>query len=66
MLVFIILITLSCKIFKCLSVVYHMMNEFAVQLLSKCVISILLLLAKSSFCHYFVVDSVHTWCVELY
>lgn len=29
-------------------------------------LSILLLLAKSSFCHYFVVDSVHTWCVELY
>lgn len=65
MLFFIILITLSCTIFKCLSIVYHMMNEFAVQLLSKRV-SILLLLAKSSFCHYFVVDSVHTWCIELY
>lgn len=46
-----ILIVLFCTISKRLFVVYHMMNELAGQL-KKC-LSILLLLAKTSFCHYF-------------
>lgn len=46
-----ILIALFCTISKCLFVVYHMMNELAGQL-NKC-LSILLLLAKTSFCHDF-------------